>query len=104
MCSVFCLHLRARVCGIMVVCACVQALIRGFSDKGAVDAILKKQSPSNDEKIKVALGTLRTTKVVVEESKCHTLPDLATRRQVGTRNEGFEFLLGYSLVLFCQHT
>jgi len=52
----------------------MKALIKGFSNKDAVDEMLKKQSRSNDEKIKVALGTLRTTKVVVEESKCHTLP------------------------------
>ena len=45
----------------------VQALIRGFTDRDAVDEMLKKQSRT-DEKIKVALGTLRT-KVVVEESE-----------------------------------
>ena len=45
----------------------VQALIRGFTDRDAVDEMLKKQSRS-DEKIKVALGTLRT-KVVLEESE-----------------------------------
>ena len=57
-------------------CVSPQALLDGFSDKAAVDEFIAQQGNQTrtmgEDKIKVALGTLRT-KVLVQESKsCHS--------------------------------
>ena len=54
-----------------MVCGCVQALLDGFHDRAAVDEYTAQQGNQTlgEDKIKVALGTLRT-KVLVQESEC----------------------------------